>query len=108
MALSFGVRAPKGQTDMAWVTYDCACGCHPNARYRRGAAEAAHEHCCCGIVHFVGPEALGALRSYLEERRARGEDADVGPYAVHETRVTAPWGGDLPVAYGLPAHLRAH
>jgi hypothetical protein len=107
-ALIFKVSTPTGARDVAEVRYDCACGCHPNARYQHGAADPAHEHCCCGIVHFAGPGAASSLRAYLDERRKRGDDSDVGPYAIQETTVPAPWGGAVPVAYAIPARLRAH
>ena len=87
--------------DSAEVGYECSCGCTPRARYHRGSAEAGHEQCCCGLAHFVGPNARTQLEAYLAERRAAGEDADRS-YTLHDGEVEAPWGGHLPVAYALP------
>lgn len=106
--LQFVVRSPANQPDVVEVRYDCACGCKPRARYRRGAQEASYEHCCCGNVHFVGAQAAQRLEAYLAERRAKGEDADVDGYTTHSSQVTAPWGEPVTVAYGVPHTLRKH
>lgn len=97
--MDFTVRL-RGQ-DVAEVGYVCSCGCKPRARYRQGAQEAGHEHCCCGRVHFVGSDALGQLQAYLRERKAAGEDTD-REYRLFQGELQAPWGGPLPVAYGIP------
>ena len=104
--MDFIVRQLTSRPDTMLVRYDCSCGCKPNAEYRQGTEETGHEHCCCGKVHFVGPEARQALEAYLGERRTRGEDADVGEYTIEETAVADPWGGQVAVAYGIPAHPR--
>jgi hypothetical protein len=105
--MEFIVRSPANQPDVVEVRYDCACGCKPRARYRRGADEANHEHCCC-IVHFVGAKASDRLDAYLADRATRHEDDDVGGYTRHQASVTAPWGDAVPVAYALPHRLRKH
>ncbi|MBI4212988.1 MAG: hypothetical protein HY534_01650 [Chloroflexi bacterium] len=92
----------------ALVRYDCPCGCKPSTEYVRDSAESDHEHCCCGNVHFVGPNARADLDQYLAERRATGEDDDVGGYDIHEETLAAPWGGQIPVVYGLPHRPRKH
>ena len=92
----------------ALVRYDCPCGCKPSTEYERDSAESDHEHCCCGNVHFVGPNARVDLDQYLAERSKTGEDADVGGYDIHEESVPAPWGGVIPVVYGLPHQPRKH
>ena len=92
----------------ALIRYDCPCGCKPSTEYARDSLESDHEHCCCGNVHFVGPNARADLDQYLEARRATGEDDDVGGYEIHEEAVTAPWGGAIPVVYGLPHQSRKH
>lgn len=105
--MNFIVRSLPAQPDVMEVRYDCECGCKPRARHRRGTDEAGHEHCCCGRVHFVGARAEERLRTYLAERRDRGEDADM-VYTLHVQVVQAPWGGPVTVAYGLPAQPRKH
>ncbi len=105
--MDFTVRSPLNKPDVVEVRYDCACGCKPRARWQRGTAEAGHEHCCCGLVHFVGPEAEGKLKAYLVERKARGEDAG-REYALHTRTVNAPWGDPVSVAYGIPNTLSPH
>ncbi|MBI4336980.1 MAG: hypothetical protein HY683_04035 [Chloroflexi bacterium] len=105
--MEFTVRSPMNKPDVVEVRYDCACGCKPRARYTRGTSEAGHEHCCCGIVHFVGAEASKHLEGYLAERRAKGEDADM-VYTQHRQQVTAPWGEPVEVAYALPKVPKAH
>jgi len=92
----------------ALVRYDCPCGCKPSTEYERDSQESDHEHCCCGNVHFVGPNARADLDSYLADRQTRGEDDDVGGYEIHEESVSAPWGGVIPVVYGLPHQSRKH
>lgn len=106
--MEFIVRQLSSRPDTMVVRYNCACGCKPNAEYKQGSPEAGHEHCCCGIVHFAGPEAKARLEEYIGGRQAQGLDDDVGGYTVHDTSVTTPWGGDLPVAYALPETLRKH
>jgi hypothetical protein len=93
----------SSRPDTALVRYDCECGCKPNARYQQGSTEVGHEHCCCGNVHFVGPGAKDELERYLAARKATGEDAGRGEYALSEVLLDAPWGGKLAVAYGIPA-----
>lgn len=92
----------------ALVRYDCPCGCKPSTEYARDSQESDHEHCCCGNVHFVGPNARTDLDQYLTRRSQTGEDDDVGGYEIHEESVPAPWGGMIPVVYGLPHHPRKH
>lgn len=82
------------------VRYVCDCGCRPQVRLRRGA-EAAHEHCCCGIAHAAGPDARAHLETYLSGRRSEGLDAD-RTYVIAETSVADPWGQPVPVAYAVP------
>jgi hypothetical protein len=90
------------QPDVVEVRYDCQCGCKPRARYQRGSDEAVHEQCCCGRVHFVGTDALQKLETYVQEER-RGET-----YSLTLQQVTAPWGEDIPVAFGLPQEPHHH
>lgn len=101
--MDFIVRQMTSNAETALVRYDCECGCKPNAKYVHGAAEVGHEHCCCGNVHFVGPGARAELERYLADRKTRNEDAGRGEYALFETELDDPWGGKLPVAYGIPA-----
>ena len=82
------------------VRYICDCGCRPQVRLRRDAP-AAHEHCCCGIAHAAGPEALGHLETYLAERRTQGLDADRS-YVLAEASVADPWGSLVAIAYAVP------
>lgn len=98
--LEFTVRVLRDGETCA-VRYVCECGCKPQARFKRGASEPGHEHCCCGIVHFAGPSARAALESYLADRRATGEDTDL-TYQLREQQLTDPWGEPLSVAYALP------
>ncbi len=100
------VREMSSKPGTAYVRYDCACGCKPGVEYERGSREAGYEHCCCGIVHFVGPDARIRVDEYISGRTA--EDEDLGGYTVYETNVSAPWGGDISVAYALPQRPRAH
>lgn len=102
MSIKFKVRHDKKLKDVAEVTYECACGCHPNARYTKGSTESGHEHCCCGIVHFAGADAASQLRVYLDERRTQGIDAPDLQYEVEHVTVNAPWGERLSVAYASP------
>ncbi len=104
--MEFIVRKMSSKPGAAYVRYDCPCGCKPGVEYTRDRSEAEHEHCCCGNVHFVGPNARTQLEEYLRGREA--EDADLGGYAVSETNVPAPWGGDIAVAYALPSKPRSH
>ncbi|MBI4201654.1 MAG: hypothetical protein HY532_00880 [Chloroflexi bacterium] len=87
------------------VRYVCDCGCKPRARYQQGAAEAGHEHCCCGRVHFVGNQAAQQMEAYISARRQSGED--LRHYTVTTHQVPAPW-GPVPVAFGEPDTLAAH
>ena len=105
--MDFMVRTPLNRPDTVEVRYDCECGCKPRARYLRGSAESGHEHCCCGLVHFVGVQAGAHLATYLEDRRSQGLDSDV-TYSVHSQSVQAPWGDPVSIAYALPDHPREH
>ena len=96
--LEFKARKWK---DHCVVSYECDCGCRPMAHYYEGSAEAAHEHCCCGKVHFAGPQAKVQLEEYLVQRRQEGLDEGLA-YVLDATEVKAPWGEPLPVAYALP------
>lgn len=104
--MEFIVREMSSKPGTVYVRYECACGCKPGVEHARNSDEAGYEHCCCGNVHFVGPDARLHLDEYLGGRQE--EDADLGGYAVFETKVPAPWGGDIPVAYALPGKPRAH
>ncbi|MBI4496709.1 MAG: hypothetical protein HY689_02275 [Chloroflexi bacterium] len=106
--MEFIVRQLSSRPDTMLVRYDCACGCKPNAEYQQGSQEGGYEHCCCGNVHFLGPQAKAHLETYLADRKAQALDEDVGGYTVYETAVEAPWGGTVPVAYALPHHPKAH
>ena len=106
--LKFIVRSPANKPDVVEVRYDCSCGCKPRARYQKGTEDAAHEHCCCGLVHFVGHEADARLKSYLAERAAQGMDSEIGGYQISTEKVQAPWGAPVPVAYAIPNHPKAH
>lgn len=106
--MEFIVRPVSARPDTMIVRYDCECGCKPNARYQQGTQEVGHEHCCCGNVHFVGPEAKERLEAYLSERKSQGMDEDVGGHTIYETQVAAPWGGTVPVAYALPKTPKEH
>ena len=105
--MEYVVRSPMNKPDVVEVRYDCECGCKPRARYQQGTAEAGHNQCCCGRVHFVGVDAAGRLHTYLEERRAQGEDAGLN-YTVTVEEVNAPWGETVPVAFGIPDTPHAH
>ena len=87
--------------DHAVVAYECACGCTPMAHVYQGSAEAGHEHCCCGRVHFAGIEPMPQMEAYLAQRRIEGLDEGLS-YAFGDAEVQAPWGGTLAVAYALP------
>ena len=106
--MEFIVRQRHNRPEFMLARYDCECGCKPNAEYEKGSQEVGHEHCCCGNLHFLGPEAGKHLEAYLAERDAQGLDDDLGGYAVYETEVTAPWGDQVPLAYALPHTPRAH
>lgn len=99
-SLSF-IVAELSDTE-ALVRYDCPCGCKPATEYVKDAVESEYESCCCGNVHFVGPNARADLDAYLTQT---GEAAG---YTVKEAAVAAPWGGTIPVAYGLPHESREH
>lgn len=98
--LIFNVRLLKDGVT-AEVGYQCNCGCKPRARYEKGSDASGHEHCCCGLAHFVGSDATPQLQTYLAQRRTEGLDAD-RTYALGERHVTAPWGGVLTVAFAIP------
>jgi len=104
--MEFIVREMSSKPDTIYVRYDCACGCKPGVEHRRGSSDVEHEQCCCGNVHFVGPEARQELEKYIEERRA--EDEDLGGYTVSEEKLATPWGCSVAVAYAIPAAPRAH
>ncbi|MBI2965614.1 MAG: hypothetical protein HYY34_05370 [Chloroflexi bacterium] len=102
MTIKFSAKSPGKKSDAVEVRYDCACGCHPVARYTRGSTEAGHEHCCCGIVHFAGQAAESQLRSYLAERKADGRDTPETRYSLALDSVRAPWGESIEIAYAVP------
>ncbi len=106
--VNFIVRQLSSRPDFMLVRYDCACCCKPNAEYQKGTQEVGYEHCCCGNVHFLGPEAREHLEAYLDQRKAEGMDDDVGGYTLYDAEVTAPWGGTVPVAYAIPHTPRQH
>ena len=106
--MEFIVRQLSSRQDTMLVRYGCACGCKPNAEYQKGSQEVGYEHCCCGNVHFLGPDAKDRLEAYLSDRRAQGMDDDVGGYTSYESDVVAPWGEAVPLAYALPHTPRAH
>ena len=106
-SLTFIVNQISTEPDTVLVRYDCPCGCKPSAEYERDSQESDHEHCCCGNVHFVGPNSAADLDSYLADRKSHGEDNDVGEYKILRVEVQAPW-GPIPVTYGLPAQARKH
>jgi hypothetical protein len=88
--------------DHAVVQYQCDCGCKPMAHVYQESAEAGHEHCCCGKVHFAGSaEPMPQMQAYLDQRRAEGEDEGL-TYTFGNAEVEAPWGARLLVVYGLP------
>ncbi len=92
--------------DHAVVSYQCVCGCTPMAHVYQDSAEAGHEHCCCGRVHFAGVEAMPQMEAYLARRRVEGLD-DSLTYTFGDAEVQAPWGGTLAIAYALP-HAEDH
>ena len=106
--MEFIVRQLSSRPDTMLVRYDCACGCKPNAEYQQGSREVGYEHCCCGNVHFLGPSARQHLEKYLGERKAQGLDDEIGSYTLHETEVSAPWGGTVSLAYALPQIPKPH
>jgi hypothetical protein len=101
--ITFQTRTPKKGKDIVDVRYDCACGCHPIARYERGSAQSGSQHCCCGIAHFAGGDADAQLRKYLQDRQADGQDEPGKRYGFGRASVKAPWGEELQVAYAIPA-----
>ena len=105
--MDFVVHSPRNKPDTVEIRYDCECGCKPRAHYERGTDDAAHEHCCCGRVHFVGSRAVARLESYLAERRTEGLDTDL-TYELHASEAQAPWGESVVVAYAIPDHPREH
>ncbi len=106
--MEFIVRELSSKRDTIYVRYDCACGCKPGVEHQRGSHEAEYEHCCCGNVHFVGPDARHQLEKFIEGRRADGVDEDLGGYDISETQLATPWGDSVTVAYAIPAKARAH
>lgn len=106
--MDFIVRQVYGRPDTMLVRYDCICGCKPNAEHRKGTQEVGHEHCCCGNVHFVGPNARAHLEAYLAERAPQHLDDEINGHTLYETEVKAPWGEQIPVAYGLANAPRKH
>lgn len=104
MELKFTVRQGRKDTDMVEVKYDCACGCHPVAIYVREDTKAGSQHCCCGIVHFVGPDAEAQLRKYMDDRKAQGLDGSITKHEFRQTAVTAHWGAEIEVAYAVPTY----
>ncbi len=90
------------------VRYDCPCGCKPSTEFEQGSQESEFEACCCGNVHFVGPNARADLDTYLAGRRAAGLDAELGGYEIYEEQLAVPWGGTLALSYGLPHQSRKH
>ena len=100
--MDYVVRSPMNQPDVAEVRYDCECGCKPRARYQRGSDEPSHEQCCCGRIHFVGTDALQQLEAFVQQERP-GET-----YSLSVQQVTAPWGDEIPVAFGLPQEPHHH
>ena len=67
--------------------YDCACGCHPEIAYRRGATVAT-EGCCCGNQFLVGPSASSLVRP------REGFKTEVEHFQ-------APWGENLEAAWSI-------
>ena len=106
-SLTFIVNQISTEPDTVLVRYDCPCGCKPSAEYERDSAESDFEACCCGNLHFVGPNSDADLQAYLADRKTRGEDSDVGDYQILHIDVQAPW-GPIPVTYGLPSQSRKH
>lgn len=104
--MEFIVREMASKPGTIYVRYDCACGCKPGVEHKRGSTEVAHEGCCCGNVHFVGPGARQELDKYIEGRGE--EDAELGGYTVSEEQLATPWGDSVTVAYAVPAKPRAH
>ena len=107
-SLEFIVHQISTGPDTVLVRYDCPCGCKPSAEYERDSQESDFEACCCGNVHFVGPNSQADLEHYLADRGTRGEDDDVGGYEIHRADLAAPWGGAISVTYGLPHQSRKH
>ena len=99
--MEFIVRALPNRPDTMEARYDCPCGCKPRARYQKGTADAGHEHCCCGNVHFVGSEASDKLQTYLTERKAKGDDAGM-QYSMEKGQLKAPWGDAVEWAFAVP------
>lgn len=104
--MEFIVREMSNKPGTVYVRYDCACGCKPGVEYTRDSSDVEHEQCCCGNVHFVGPDARQHLEEHIVSRQ--DEDADLGGYNVSDTQVSTPWGGSVAVAYALPNKPRAH
>ena len=86
--------------DHAVVTYACGCGCKPMAHYTAGSENSASEHCCCGNVHFAGPNAVEDIQGYLAQRRTEGLDEGLA-HSMGVTESKLPTGEVVPVAYGI-------
>lgn len=105
--MEFVVRALPNRPNTLEARYDCACGCKPRARYEKGTADAGHEHCCCGNVHFVGSEAEHKMQAYLAERKTKGEDVGLS-YSVERGQLQAPWGQPVEWAFAVPNKHSKH
>ena len=99
MELKFTVREGRKNKNAAEMKYDYACGCHPIARYIRDDSRAGSQHCCCGIVHFVGSGAQAQLHRCLESRKAQSLDELVNGHKFRQTALKALWGAEIEVAY---------
>ena len=108
MDMQFIIRRAYGKPDTAIVRYNCECGCKPAAEYRQNTPDSGSEHCCCGHVHFVGPNSRKDLEAYLADRATRNMDDEVQGHTLYDTSVTAPWGDQIPVTYGLANHPVKH
>jgi YHS domain-containing protein len=102
----FRLLETRSQPDIRVVDYSCRCGCTPKARFRAESGESGSEHCCCGRVHFAGPDAVESLRDYMNERASKGMDADVGPYEYGSSELTPSTGAAVPVAFAEPSKPR--
>ena len=104
--MEFIVKEMASKPGTIYVRYDCACGCKPGVEHQRGSSEVAHEGCCCGNLHFVGPGARQELERHIQARREG--DTELGGYTVSEEELETPWGYFVSVAYATPAKPRAH
>lgn len=100
MRMKFKAKKTGNKEEVA-VVNSCDCGCTPQARVVRGAAEPGHEHCCCGKVHFAGANAERRPTEYLADRRRAGQDEGI-TYQTGRESVKAPWGETVPIAFALP------